>query len=67
MASTTTTAIGVRIPNAELAALRDQASRFGLTASSAVAALVAGALAVERDGHHHGDDHRPEVTKEDNE
>ena len=46
--SSTTTVIGVRVPNEQAAAFRRQAARFGLTPSGAAAALVAGALAIEQ-------------------
>lgn len=48
MSSTVTTTIAARIPNADAAAFRRQAARYGLTPSRAIEALVAGALAVEQ-------------------
>jgi hypothetical protein len=47
--STVTTTIAARVPNAELIAFRRQAARYGLTPSKALAALVAGTLAIERE------------------
>lgn len=47
MPSTVTTPIHARVPHDQAAAFRAQAERYGLTTSSAIAALVAGALAVD--------------------
>ena len=48
MASTISTTITARIPNEDAAALRDQAARFGLSPSKAIAALIRGAVLIEQ-------------------
>lgn len=45
--STITTVVAARMPNELAADFRRQAARFGLTRSEALAALVAGAVAVD--------------------
>ena len=47
MPSTVTTPVAARIPNELVEPFRQQAQRFGLTPSRAVAALIEGALLVE--------------------
>ena len=45
MPSTVTTPVATRIPNQYLPAVRDDAARFGLSTSKAVAMIIEGALA----------------------
>jgi hypothetical protein len=47
--SMVTSTVATRIPNEQVAAFRLQAARYGLTPSRALAALVAGTLAIERE------------------
>lgn len=48
MPSTITSPISARVPNEQLAAFREQAARYGVTPSMAIATLVASALIVEQ-------------------